>query len=443
MTPRLALTPARIALLAALVLSACAEREVILPGPRYDPRAVTSPDGPAVEQAVAANQALQLPGPRAISEWTARGSNPAHYSGHVALGAGTQLLFAAPIGQPGGKRHRITADPIVAGGRVFTLDSRARVTATSLAGGHAWSADLTPSGENPNSVSGGGIAYEAGRVFVTTGYGELVALDVRRGGILWRQRLEAPAAGAPTVQNGVVYVTSRTGTGFAVRAEDGKLQWQVSGIQQPTAVMGVAAPAVEGSQVIFPFASGQLLAVDRETGIESWSGQVAGTRVGRAVAYIRDMTGEPVIVGNTVFAGTSSGRIAAFDRQTGTQLWSAREGAVSPVVPVGNAVFAVNDQNQLIRLDASNGGLVWARDLPLYVDQKVKKQDRIYAQYGPVLAGGRLFVTSSDGVLRGFDPVSGNLVTQAEIPGGAATAPVVAGNVLYVTSRDGRLLAYR
>ena len=73
----------------------------------------------------------------------------------------------------------------------------------------------------------------------------------------------------------------------------------------------------------------------------------------------------------------------------------------------------------------------------------MKKQDRIYAQYGPVLAGGRLFVSSSDGILRSFDPASGNLVGHAEIPGGAASAPVVAGGTLYVTGRDGNLHAFR
>lgn len=348
-----------------------------------------------------------------------------------------------PIGQPADRRHRISADPIVAGGRIFTLDSRSTVTATSLAGGRAWSVDLAPPGERSPNISGGGIAAEGGRVFVTTGYGELVALDVQRGAVLWRQRVGAPIGGAPTVSNGVVYVTDRGANGYAVRATDGKLMWQASGIQQPTGVTGVAAPAAEGNLVVFPFSSGQLLAVDTQTGIETWSGQVAGTRVGRAVAYVRDMTGEPVIVGNTIYAGTSSGRIAALDRATGQQIWSAREGAVSPVLPVGNAVFAVNDQNQLVRLDAASGGQVWARDLPYFVDQKIKKQDEIYAQYGPVLAGGRLFVASSDGVLRSFDPVSGNLVGQAEIPGGAATAPVVAGGTLYVTGRDGNLHAYR
>ncbi|WBU59772.1 PQQ-binding-like beta-propeller repeat protein [Paracoccus albus] len=436
-------SPACLTLMAVGFLAGCVEREVRLPGTRLDPRAVGSPDGPAVVEPAVTTTALSLPGVRANSEWTHRGSGPTHYSGHVSLGGSLQPLFTAPIGQPSGKRHRISADPIVAGGRIFTLDSHATVTATALSGGRAWSRDLTPAGENPNSGSGGGVAYGGGRVFVSTGYGELLGLDAASGQIVWRQRVGVPVGGAPTVQNGVVYVTNRSATGFAVRASDGKLLWQVAGIPQPTGVTGVAAPAVDGDLVIFPFSSGQLLAVDRETGIERWSAQVAGNRPGRAVAYIRDMTGEPVIAGNRVYAGTSSGRMVAVDRDTGVQIWTAREGAASPVLPVGNAVFAVNDQNQLVRLDAETGGLVWARNLPWYQESNVKRQDRIYAQYGPILASGRLLVASADGVIRVFDPSSGAVIGQVAIPGGAATAPVVAGGTLYVAGRDGNLYAYR
>ncbi len=186
-----------------------------------------------------------------------------------------------------------------------------------------------------------------------------------------------------------------------------------------------------------------MLAADTETGAQLWTAQVAGSRVGRAISFIRDLTGEPVIAGNVVLAGSSSGRISAFDSATGAQLWSDKDGANSPVLVAGGSVFAVNDQAQLVRLDAATGGRIFAVQLPYYVDQKVKKQDRIVAHYGPVLAGGRLFVASSDGVLRVFDPRSGALVGQGAIPGGAATAPVVSGGTLYVSGGDGRLHAFR
>lgn len=125
-----------IAFAAALGLSACGEREVILPGERLDPLAVTSPDGPAVVgPAGVSSTALNLAAPRVNGEWTHRGGNAAHQPGHVALGAGTNRVWSNAIGQGNDRRFRISADPVVAAGRVFTLDSHARVTATALSGG--------------------------------------------------------------------------------------------------------------------------------------------------------------------------------------------------------------------------------------------------------------------------------------------------------------------
>jgi outer membrane protein assembly factor BamB len=45
--------------------------------------------------------------------------------------------------------------------------------------------------------------------------------------------------------------------------------------------------------------------------------------------------------------------------------------------------------------------------------------------------------------LRAFDPVNGNLVHTAEIPGGAASQPAVAGGTLYVVGGNGQLHAFR
>ena len=438
----------RLPLIAALagltILPGCIQREEILQGERLDPRAVLSPDGPAAEGGITtANVALSLPPVRGNSDWPQRAGNALHASGNEAIGAGTARVFAVDIGAASDRRHRITADPIVAAGLVFTMDSRATVTGTTTGGGRVWSTDLRPATETGESASGGGLAFEGNRVFATTGYGELVALDARTGGIAWRQKVDAPIGGAPTVANGVVYVVGRDAGGWAVRANDGKVLWRIFGNDAMAGVMGVTAPAVSGSTVIFPMATGQVMAVDAANGTQIWSGDVAGARVGRSIALFRDMTGDPVIVGDTVYAGTSSGRTAAFDLATGAMKWSAREGASSPVLAVGNSVFLVNDQAQLIRLDAATGTRVWAQTLPYFTAQKVRKQSKVWNHYGPVLAGNRLYIASSDGYLRVFDPNSGTLIGTAEIPGGAATAPAIAGQTLYVVSHDGQLMAFR
>ena len=423
------------AILGLAVLSAC-EREETLPGQRLDIR-------PAAPEEVAAVTSVPLPGTVSSASWTHKASNPAHDPAHAALSLPLEQLWRVGVGEGADRKHRIYADPVVAGGRVFAMDSRARVTAVSLGGQSLWSRNLTPPADDTDDASGGGLAVVGGRVYATTGFGEVIALDAATGGTIWRQDLNAAALGAPTVVDGTVYAVSRDSRGWGIDAGNGRVLWEVSGVPGAVGIDGGAAPAVDGGQVYLPFNSGELVAVQRD-GTRNWTTPVIGARPGRAyAAALEDITGDPVLVGRTVYVGNPTGRTMALEAATGEILWSARDGAMSPPAVVGGSVFIVSDTNELVRLDASSGARVWAVQLPLYTTDRIRRRKGVYAHYGPILAGGRLIVAGNDGYLRAFDPTSGALVSTAELPGGAASNPVVANGMLFVTDADGRLNAYR
>ena len=62
---------------------------------------------------------------------------------------------------------------------MFTLDAKTRVSAVSTAGETLWSTELVPPADSASSASGGGLAYGDGRLFVTSAYGTVTALDAR------------------------------------------------------------------------------------------------------------------------------------------------------------------------------------------------------------------------------------------------------------------------
>ena len=420
---------------ALVLLGACGEKDVILPGERFDLRATP----------VEVNQTrpISLRAARANADWTHRNGSPTHQITHPALGAALVPAFVAEIGEGDSRRARITADPVVAGGVVYTLDARARVTATATTGQQVWAVDLTPSRDNPTDASGGGLAVAGGQVFVTTGFGELTALDAATGREIWVQKLDAPAIAAPTVVGGLVYVVARDSTAWALDVTNGRIRWQQTGTPSTANFASGAAPAVTDTIAIFPFPSGEVVATFPEGGLQRWSSVISGDRLGRAVSLVTDIGGDPVIDGSRVYVANFGGRVVALDIIDGSRIWTAPEGAVSPVWPVGDAVFLINDLNELVRLDAANGTSVWRVSLPTFGDKPTARQRSVFAHHGPVLAGGRLIVASSDGLIRQFDPASGAALGSLEIPGGAATNPVVAGQTLYVVSKTGQLHAFR
>lgn len=426
---------------AALFLAACAEPEVILPGAREDIRPETDQEAAATAGNV--SRAIALPAQTSNAEWAQAFGTPTYRVANPALRSQPQRVWSTGIGSGDSRRQRITADPVVAGGLIYTLDSGARVSGVTTSGALAWSTELVPSTDKEGQATGGGMAYSDGVLYVSSGFGRLTALDARTGAVRWQQRLDATGSGVPTIYEGLIYLVAGDDTGWAVNTKDGRIAWQIEATPSVANVLGAPAPALTSQYAIFAFGSGDIVTAFRRGGLRRWAGSVAGQRTGWAGSRIGDVTGSPVIVGGRVYAGNHSGRIAAFEIETGERLWTAREGALGPVWPAGDSIFAVTDRNQLARFDANSGEIVWAVDLPGFLRDKPRKRAAVYANYGPILAGGRIVVASSDGLLRFFSPESGALTGTAEVPGGATTAPVVAGNTLYVVGTKGDLHAFR
>ena len=425
-------------LVMALALAAC-DRGFILEGERFPLRAPFAENaGQPPENRVLP---ISLPAQVSNSDWTSRlGLRPAH----PALGAGTTPVWSVSIGQGEGRRNRITAEPVSAGGLIYTMDSRARVSAFSLSGDLVWSRDLTPPGtRNADAASGGGLAVGNGMLYVTSAFATVQALDLRTGETVWSRNFDALVTAAPTVDGNRLFFTASDSTAWSLDALTGRTDWQVSGAPSPAQMVGGAAPKVAGNLVLFPTPAGELLAIRRDTGQQEWRTVIAGTRIGVGYAALTDITGDPVVVGNTVYVGNQSGRIMALDVTTGRQIWRADEAAYGPVWPVGGSVFLMSDRNRVVRLDASDGSFIWGQELPLYTQLRERRRAQIVPHYGPVLAGGRLVVGSGDDVIRYFDPASGALVGEVPLRSGAAVAPIVVGGTLFVVSRDGQLTAFR
>lgn len=428
------------------LLASCAPKKIPLKGERLDPRSVVGAGeaGPPPGDYAPHNVPVRLPAPRVNAQWTERNGSPAHLIAQPALDTSLTPLWSASIGRGDDKRHKITSDPVVAGGRIFTLDSEATVTATTTAGKTAWSTDITPPGARAGLVSGGGLAYGDGKLFVTSAFGELVAMDPVSGRILWRQKFDAPATGAPTVSGNTVYVTSRDAAAWAINTADGKVRWTVQGTPSIGSLTGGPAPAVAGGTVVFPFSSDEMIGALASGGTILWTANVAGRRLGHVYAQISDIAGDPVIDGSTIYVGNATGRIGAYDLASGQAKWTSPEGTLGPVWPVGGQLYFVSDEMKMVRMNASTGAVVWKAQLPYYKPYRKDKRRRdIYVNFGPLLAGNRLIVPSSDGNFMVFDPASGKLIANRPIGDGATTNAVVANRTLYIVTEDGKLRAFR
>ena len=421
--------------LAALFVAACSENELILPGDREPIRpAEVSAQPDTIPD-------LTIPAQRSNQNWPQLQGSATHLAENVALAAAPSRIWSVNIGAGNGRRTRIIAAPIVANGQVFTLDASARVSAVSTSGRSQWSVSVTRDGERAPEGFGGGLAYDAGALIVTTGFGEVLRLDPATGDVVWRTAVEAAIRAAPAVADGRVVVVARSDVAYGLNVETGELDWRVDGASLGAGLLGGASPAIRGPVAVVPFLSGEVIAVLTRSGRRVWSAAVTGGRRELVRSQIQDISGDPVIDNDLVYAANQSGRLVQLDRRSGERLWTHRDGAYGPALPIGGSVFIVSDIGELVRIDAETGDALWRTPLPEW--ENPEKRRRAIPHYGPLLAGGRLLVASGDGLLRSFDPNTGDLLSEVDIPGGAGAAPAIAGGVLYIISKNGELHAFQ
>ena len=409
-----------------------------LPGKRVSILAVER--GLSPDRAIA-DLEVTLPPPYVNDAWPQAGGTPAHAMYHLQLGDRPERKWNSDVGEGTGDDRRILAQPLVVNGTVYTMDARSLVTAfDSETGRRLWRTDVELE-EEDSGYFGGGIAYEDGRLFVTTGFAIIYALDAETGEIIWQQRVTAPMRAAPTVSGGRVFATTLDNRTFALAADNGRRLWEHAGVQEIAGLLGGASPAVAGSVVVVPYSSGELHALLVENGRELWSDVLTPVNRFDPVSNLAHIRGLPVIDRGLVLAVSHAGRMVAIDLRRGVRAWELEAGGVQMPWSAGDFIYLLTTESQVICVVRQSGRVRWVRPLPRFEDPE--ELEGPISWFGPVLAGDRLIVASSTGDAISISPYTGELLGHFDLPGTPTVAPVVANNTIYVLTEGASLVAIR
>jgi len=385
---------------------------------------------------------MTLPAATGNTDWTQSGGSPTKSMGQLALGNALGRAFTVQAGRGNSLTARLAAAPVVANGHIFTIDTIGSVRAfDARTGAQLWASQTPTEKGNQASLYGGGIAYDQGRIYATNGLGFVAALDERNGGMVWQVRPGGPLRGAPSVANGFVYVISQDNQIYSLKESDGGTNWSAQASLEVAGVFGSASPAVGQGTVVAGFSSGELNAYRYENGRQVWQDALQRTSIRTSVSSLSDIDADPVIDSGQVIAVGQGGRMVALDLISGQRQWELNLAGISTPWVAGDWIFVVTDDAKLICVARQNGHIRWINQLPQFAKAKAKKGEIDYS--GPVLAGGRLIVTGSNGVMINIDPTAGSFQSQTNIGAPISLSPVVANSTLYILDDRGRLTAFR
>ena len=433
--------PARLLLLAAVLgaASGCGntwfgEPEEILPGERVSLRQAANVD--EIKGTVTLSQA------RKVTEWPQVGGSSNRALGRLEGALQLERVWSSSIGYGSNDESRVTAEPVLAGGKIFALDAAAQITALDAAtGDEIWDADLTPEDEDSRDGFGGGVAVFGDKVLVATGFGQVIGLNAVDGSTLWTFQGAAPFRSAPAVVRNIAVVAARDGELIALDVATGEVKWRVTNIEGGASMLGGAGPAMGGEVVVAPFSSGDIGIFRLSDGKRGWSETLGAPLRGSALAQITDVSSAPIMAGSQIVAGGVSGRLVSLDIPTGRRLWARDIGAYNRAWAAGKTMYIISESARLYALSLADGTSIWETQLPRYDDPDNRADPFAYG--GPVLVGENLYLTSSEGVLFEISAIDGSIRREEDFPGDSSIPPIYANGLLYILDSDGDLHAYK
>ncbi len=382
-----------------------------------------------------------LPAAEQIKEWHQAGHNASHAMPHAQAAAELNLLWESKLGIKSASNQRLLCEPIVAENLIifYTPDSYVRAYDVDT-GKFNWAIFIKPE-KKQDAILGGGVAYNDGKLFVTTPFAELFALDIKAGKPLWMAKTNSPLRSAPTVAGGRVYVVSLNNEMHAYAEDTGQLLWTHAGLSESAGLLGGCTPSVHQNVVVAPYSSGEVFALQAENGLQLWTDSLASAHRTDSFAGMPHIRAKPVIKDGIAYVVSQAGRSSAYDLRTGDVLWQHEFGGAQTPMVVGDSLFMLTNENQIVCLDAKKGLIRWAKELPTWQDE-AKNKGRIVWN-GPVLAGSRLYLVASYGTLLALDATTGEKTAEHRIPGKYLLAPVVADGVVYVINEAGTFSAFK
>lgn len=299
--------------------------------------------------------------------------------------------------------------------------------------GIRWSVDLPGRGLSSPVIAGG-------RLYLTASGGpeddrlSVLAFDPKTGRKLWERRFRGTGPtqchpktcmAAPTPAANVSGVFALFATGDVVALDrDGRLLWYRSLVEDYPSIgnnVGMAAsPALHGKRLFVAMENvgdSFIAALDTDSGVNLWK-QTRPRKINWTT---------PLVVehgGRTQVLLQSADELAAFDAASGSPLW--KQAAKFPTIPspayADGLIYSASAPSLALRPDGSKA---WESD-------KIQS-----ATASPTFYKGRLYAVNSSGIVTCADPKDGAVLWKTRTTGPHSASPVFAEDRMYLVNEKG------
>jgi outer membrane protein assembly factor BamB len=358
-----------------------------------------------------------------------------------------------------------------------TVDTPAKLTPLSgatLRISKVWTENVGRKKDAPLHLSLA-MSVADGRVFAAGHRGDVVALDLAKGKVIWRARTKAPLSGGTAVGDGLVLIGSNDGRLFALDESSGKSRWMVrvnGEVLAPAAISehlialrtvdgklhglspadghelwaqqqqvprlslrGTARPVIAGDQVLSGFDNGKVMSVNVNDGAVQWEANITPPHGRTELERLDDIDTTVRVAGEDVYIVGFQGKVAMLALDNGQIWWSHEASSYRSLTLDDDTLYMVAADSEVVAMRAKTGAELWRQKVLL---NRGLSEPATMDDLNVIVAG------DFQGYVHWLDKSTGALVARASSGKVRVSAtPIVAGDRVLIINDRGQITAFR
>jgi outer membrane protein assembly factor BamB len=315
----------------------------------------------------------------------------------------------------------------IADNRVYAAGHNGEVVALDLTNGRLlWRAST-------KAPLSGGTASSPDLVVVGASDGQLFAFDPANGHSLWKIRLNGEVLAPAAISGRLVAVRTVDGKLHALSPQDGHELWATEQQVPRLSLRGTASPVISGDLVLCGFDNGKVLALSAGDGSVQWEATVTPPHGRTELERLDDIDSPVRVVGKDVYAVGFQGKVAMLAIDTGQVWWSHDNSSYRGLTLDEDTLYLADSDGVIAALKARTGAEVWQQKALLH-----RGLSPIAVMEDTIVLG------DFQGYLHWLDKASGGLAARVSTGGARiSTQPLVIGDMVVVVNDRGQINAYR
>ncbi|MCL4417817.1 MAG: PQQ-binding-like beta-propeller repeat protein, partial [Actinobacteria bacterium] len=275
-------------------------------------------------------------------------------------------------------------------------------------------------------------SVENGILYVTTLGGRLEAYDLSNGSLLWRVSDSGTNTSSPLVDNGKIYYGSGHPNSFLISFDiTGNYLWAYH-LDSKSVIN--SSPAIINGKVVFGAADGKLYILD------SLSGSLLNSFQTEGPFYLTS----PALQNNIAYfaPGDYDKNIYAVNIDTGSVVWQKDLSNGDKAIKVSSTAIYNNkiyisagfSTINLYCLEQTSGNILWQKNINSVGDNNILST--------PAVANNTVFVGSLNGNLYSFNATDGTPLSTINLSSPILTSPALASGMIFAATSNGNVYAY-